>query len=213
MSTSTDAVAQALAKTVARRIEQSRTTTQRGIVTAVGTDGIVTFDVADSGSRIGMHIGEPPVVGDIIVYIDEGRGIPLVIGATGKGWWTTYTPTWTSSGSPPAIGNGSVTGRYKRSGATLHLQQHIVIGSTSTLGSGAIRLSLPSGMSGGSITSTGSGYWMDVSTGILTPAVTIVDAASTYVYGWLGTGTTPGDSSGLGTGDFLHYGGTFEIAP
>jgi hypothetical protein len=94
------------------------------------------------------------------------------------------------------------------------LQCQLFIGAGSTLGSGAIRFGIPSGMTLGSAQQqTGSGFWYDQSTGILTPAVGIGEPGGTYVYLWIGTGTSPGDSAGLGTGDNLKVGGTFEIAP
>jgi hypothetical protein len=129
------------------------------------------------------------------------------------GAWASYTPSWTVSGGGAALGNGTVSGRYRRQGTTVHIQQRLTIGSTSTLGTGAVRLSLPSGMTGGALASTGSGFWLDASTGILTPAVSILDAGVGYIYGWIGTGASPGDSAGLGTGDVIHYGATVEIAP
>lgn len=212
---SIDAVAAALAKTVQGKIEQARTMTRRGTVTAVGSDGTVQFSVGTLGTRVGISVIEMPRVGDVIAYLDEGNGMPLVLGKVGvPGAWSTYVPAWTSSGAAPAVGNGSIVGRYRRNGGTLHVQAQLFIGSTSTLGSGAIRFGLPSGMTLAAVQQqTGSGFWYDASTGILTPAVAIGEAGGTYVYLWIGTGASPGDSAGLGDGDNLKMGGTFEIVP
>jgi hypothetical protein len=55
----------------------------------------------------------------------------------------TYTPAWTSTGTAPAIGNGTLTGRYWRFNKFVVAQITWVTGSTTTFGTGAYRLSLP----------------------------------------------------------------------
>lgn len=56
--------------------------------------------------------------------------------------WGTYTPTWGGT-SNPAIGNGVLSGRYMRVGKTITANITIVMGSTTTYGSGTWTLSLP----------------------------------------------------------------------
>src|SRR5436190_22617961 len=92
------------------------------------------------------------------------------------GPWVQYTPAWTSTGSAPSIGNGVLLGRYRRSGTTLHLQQRLVIGSTTTVGSGNVRLGIPSGMTLGPIQQVGTPIWWDASTGIFTRGSCIGEA-------------------------------------
>lgn len=56
-----------------------------------------------------------------------------------------YSPAWTSSGTAPAIGNGSLTGQYLiPSAGVVIVFVHMVLGSTSTVGTGSYRWSLPS---------------------------------------------------------------------
>src|SRR5881409_1184368 len=57
--------------------------------------------------------------------------------------WTTYTPTWTSSGTAPALGNGTITGRYMKIGRTVICHINMTSGSTSTYGTGNYNWSLP----------------------------------------------------------------------
>jgi len=57
---------------------------------------------------------------------------------------TLYTPTWTSSGTAPALGNGSLTGSYIRNGRTIVVTVELALGSTSTTGTGDWRFALPS---------------------------------------------------------------------
>lgn len=58
------------------------------------------------------------------------------------GAWSTYTPTWNAT-SAPALGNGTLIGRYINLGRTYHCVVHLTAGSTSTYGSGGYSFSLP----------------------------------------------------------------------
>lgn len=59
------------------------------------------------------------------------------------GAWSTYTPSWTSSGTAPNIGNGTIIGRYMKIGRTVICHINLVMGSTSTYGTGSYNFSLP----------------------------------------------------------------------
>jgi hypothetical protein len=59
------------------------------------------------------------------------------------GAWTSYTPSWTAASSNPAIGNGSLQGWYKLVGKTCFVRGNIVMGSTTTFGSGEWYVSMP----------------------------------------------------------------------
>jgi hypothetical protein len=60
--------------------------------------------------------------------------------------WSSYTPTWSSSsGGPPAIGNGAITGQYRQVGDSLQVQIAINSGTTTTYGGTGYTFSLPSG--------------------------------------------------------------------
>lgn len=65
-------------------------------------------------------------------------------GSFGLTPWTTYTPLWTSSGTQPVLGDGSLTGRYVNIGATIIGEIRLQAGVTGfSRGSGTYRLSLP----------------------------------------------------------------------
>lgn len=57
--------------------------------------------------------------------------------------WTSYTPTWSSSGTQPAILNGTLVGRYKLVGKTCTVTLKLTAGSTTTYGTGQYNFSLP----------------------------------------------------------------------
>jgi hypothetical protein len=54
-----------------------------------------------------------------------------------------FTPTWSSSGTQPAIGNGTISGRYTRVGSLIFATWLVIPGSTSTFGTGSYNLTLP----------------------------------------------------------------------
>jgi hypothetical protein len=57
--------------------------------------------------------------------------------------WTTWTPTWTSTGTPPALVNGTVTARYVRIGNAVFCRFKYLVGSSDTLGTGIWEWTLP----------------------------------------------------------------------
>jgi hypothetical protein len=60
-----------------------------------------------------------------------------------EGAWISYTPVWTANSLNPAIGNGTITGQYKLIGKTCFVRGNIVMGSTTTFGSGEWYVSMP----------------------------------------------------------------------
>ncbi|MCX5114588.1 hypothetical protein OOK13_40220 [Streptomyces sp. NBC_00378] len=57
--------------------------------------------------------------------------------------WTGWTPTWTAATTNPALGNGSMTGRYMKWGRTCMVNLELTMGSTTTYGAGVWSFSLP----------------------------------------------------------------------
>ena len=80
----------------------------------------------------------PPLAPDLAAAVAR-------IGTLEAGAWTTYTPTWTtpSGALAPTLGNGTLIGRYQRRGKICHVDIALIIGSTSSAGTGAFRFALP----------------------------------------------------------------------
>ena len=57
--------------------------------------------------------------------------------------WTAYTPTWTADTTNPVIGNGTIQGKYAKIGRKVTFHFVIIMGSTTTYGTGNYILSLP----------------------------------------------------------------------
>ncbi|MFF1348516.1 hypothetical protein ACFVZJ_21475 [Streptomyces sp. NPDC058322] len=71
------------------------------------------------------------------------------------GAWTPYTPAWTAATTNPALGNGTMIGRYLKIGRTVQFHVELTMGSTTTYGSGAWSLSLPFAAAAGAGTRVG----------------------------------------------------------
>ena len=54
-----------------------------------------------------------------------------------------FTPTWTASVTNPTLNNGTLTGRFSRDGKLIDASVELVVGSTTSAGSGAYSFSLP----------------------------------------------------------------------
>lgn len=82
--------------------------------------------------------------------------------------WTTFAPVWTAGGGSPAIGNGTLTGRYRRpNGSDLILAVYrFVVGSTTVFGTTFQAFSLPVTASATSVNeATGPCIFLDSSAG------------------------------------------------
>lgn len=99
------------------------------------------------------------VVGDVILETDTltiavWNGTLWQVVSVGN-TWATYAVSWTSSGTAPAIGNGTLTGRYRYIGFKLIIVEvFLQAGTTTTFGTGVFFFSLPVNPTGGSIQSS-----------------------------------------------------------
>lgn len=84
--------------------------------------------------------GETVTAALMNAHLRDNLNIIAAVGITG---WTAYTATWTSSGTPPAIGNGSVGGRYCQVGKLYVAQFLMQTGSTTTYGTGTYYWATP----------------------------------------------------------------------
>ncbi|MFG3426131.1 hypothetical protein [Streptomyces californicus] len=133
--------------------------------------------------------------------------------------WTSYTPSWTSSGTAPVIGNGSIGGRYMKVGRTVHVFIALTWGSTTTPGSGNLSLGLPvaaasalPGVLSATCTTTGS-------VNFLTGAAPLGNSTTSTGTIWLANPGTIGDWNAwaaggptLAAGDIVRVYGTYQAA-
>jgi hypothetical protein len=184
---------------------------QNAIVDAKGD--LIAASAADTPARLAVGGNTAPLVADSTT-------------ATGLRWdndeWTAYTPTWSSTGTAPTLGNGVVSGRYKKRGKVIHFTINFGIGSTSTIGSGQYFFSLPENakyVSIGLINCTG--YYVDTSAGNYYHLV--ADSFSGAGVLTMRTYTTNGTWATLDTwsssapaipavNDYVQLSGTYEVA-
>lgn len=122
--------------------------------------------------------------------------------------WATYTPTWTAATTNPALGNGSITGRWQQMGKTIQFWILLTAGASTTFGSGVFQFGLPiaarlADSVVGSAFQTGANM-----------AYTIRSVSTTTVSCYMNT-TFAGMSStngGLTTTGVLRIAGTYEAA-
>jgi hypothetical protein len=78
------------------------------------------------------------------------------------GAWTTYTPTWSSTGTAPVLGNGTMLGRYMKIGRSIMCEIHMTTGTTTTYGTGNYNWSLPVAAASSGIAQVGTAQLLGI---------------------------------------------------
>lgn len=134
-----------LSKLVPEQDGAPNLTLRKMIVAAVNSDGTldlttggVTVEDVDRLSSVGVEVGDQ-------VQVLTGRGVSLVIGATGVVAARSWTPALTASTTNPTLGTASSTsGTYWKRNGRLDGIGRIVFGTSGVNpGSGDYRISLP----------------------------------------------------------------------
>lgn len=194
------------------------TGTTRGVLKLAGnTSGVVTVKPAAAAGTWTFEL--PANDGDAGQFLKtDGSGVgswaaPSFSSLSDYTAPTSYTPSWTSTGTAPSIGNGTITGTYLQLGSLVFYTFKILFGSTTTAGTGDYRFTFPNSVSAflggqviiydqstdtryvGALLITGPGTAMF---GILTPqapasggfggypggSVPITWASSDFIQGW-----------------------------
>lgn len=151
----------------------------------------------------------------------DASGNVTAAGNITVGAWVSYTPTWTSTGTAPAIGNGTLVGRYSLQGKTCTVMVGLTFGSTTTAGTGTYAFALPftavtragnAWIGQALVTDSGvastAGVCQVVSGG--TTAIPVGPSNSTTTNNGAGWGATSPFS--FGTNDSMYLTFTYEIA-
>lgn len=122
-------------------------------------------------------------------------------------WATTYTPSLTSGGTAPSLGNGALTGTYSIDGSRCFFEMSLTLGSTTTLGSGELRFSVPLLLAVDSICGQA---WINIG-GTNYTAVVKGAAGAAYVSVVRDTSgsVTYNSPAVFGSGDFIRIAGSF----
>lgn len=105
------------------------------------------------------------------------------------GAWTSYTPAWTGATTNPVLGNGTMVGSYMPIGKTIHLKGKIIMGTTTTFGSGTWFISLP--VTAVDIVGSGAVTIFDASLATNKQGGSCNLASFTTIQFWPGTGNGP----------------------
>jgi hypothetical protein len=102
--------------------------------------------------------------------------------------WESWTPVWTASTTNPVIGNGTISGNYCRFNKTVIAEGSIIMGSTTTYGTGTYRISLPFGTAVVTNGSVGYATVFDASAGYIAYTGLATQASSTLFEFRIGNG-------------------------
>jgi hypothetical protein len=91
-----------------------------------------------------------------------------------------YTPVWTAQTTNPAIGNGTISGRWVRNGNLVTYWGKVVMGSTTTYGTGTWFISVP--VPPAHSDNVGAAVYSDVGTDIITGATRVDNTGSGRIY-------------------------------
>lgn len=109
------------------------------IPTSSNTDGVI---------RLALHLPSDSATGSAwALFLDDLKfGPESVVPGAIVTPWSAYTPSWTGASVNPAIGNGGLTGYYRRVGDSAEVRVEMNSGTTTTYGTGDWYFSLPSGL-------------------------------------------------------------------
>jgi hypothetical protein len=117
-------------------------TAESGILHVKGHN--IAISGCDIGPNVVIDASYTPVTIQANTYngtVDDNSANPhLNLVDHGK---RTYTPTLTSGGTAPTVGDGTLTGSWSRHGASVTFEIQLTIGSTTNLGTGDLRFLLP----------------------------------------------------------------------
>lgn len=128
------------------------------------------------------------------------------------GPWNDYSGSlgWSSSGTPPTIGNGQIVATYIQVGKFVACKGRITMGSTTTFGTGTWQVNLPVTGTGQVI---GAGLVFDASTTAnKQPAVIFGSSATIANFAGIGGPVTPTVPVTWAVGDHLDWGLTYDAA-
>lgn len=124
-------------------IESAITTGAQNSGSVVLSGSLSIYSPTGSGLQINGDVFE--ISSDVIEFTGSFKvtGSVVINNSSIDTAWTSYTPVWTAASTNPVIGNGTITGAYKVIGKTCFVRGNIVMGSSTTFGSGEWYVSMP----------------------------------------------------------------------
>lgn len=130
--------------------------------------------------------------------------------------WTAYTPTWASTGTAVALGNGTISGRFMQFGKLGFVNAILTSGSTTTYGTGTYSFTLPAGWTAIGAVGTVVGVGRVFDTSATTRYIADVEVSTGGTVVALGTHAATTDVSGtvpvtLANGDIIKWSAVIEL--
>ena len=114
------------------RLKWTQTTVKYGVVISSShAAGTTTVTIATTTDYV---LTAAAISANYYSYMASPEGYPN---------YFNFTPGWTSDGTPPAIVNGTLEGKFSMIGATVHAWVEITMGSSTTFGTGNYSVPLP----------------------------------------------------------------------
>lgn len=110
-----------------------------------------------------------------------GSNMASLVAAFGA--WTAYTPAWTSTGTAPAIGDGTISGRFTQLSKMGWANGIMTTAAASTYGTLLYRWSLPSGWSAAAAAGTPVGFARIVDSSVTTRFIGVCTLISATTIG------------------------------
>lgn len=160
----------------------------------LGVNGVKKFQVDNSGNIIVANNADfagSLTAGSANSFNVDSSGNITAATNFNTGAWTSYATSWTTTGTAPAIGNGTIVSRYQRYGRGINLFISLQPGTTTTFGTGEFRFSLPVTQAtspGASGFFSGDGFGLDAGTAFYM-GVSIIDNTNNFVRVAKGDGT------------------------
>lgn len=151
-----------------------------------------------------MSLGITFAAGQWLNASDLNTIVTQIDSLTAPGW-TSYSPTWASSGTSPSIGNGTISGRYRRAANSdlVFVEIRQTWGSTTSNGTGVWNWTLPVTASSSAVSTVGTGQITD-SGAISQPLISVIASTTLIVANsgpWPNTSTSINSRGGqIGAG-------------
>lgn len=129
--------------------------------------------------------------------------------------WMSYNIGWTASPTAPSLNNGTVSARYSKIWRTINFQAALVMGSTSTYGSGAWLFALPEQAAsyGSNLGPTFQGFVFRSSTNTMIAIMGYLTTSTQMAFYVTGSGPlSNGTPFSFASGDQVHISGCYEAA-
>jgi hypothetical protein len=170
-----------------------------------GIDHCITGNTVASSFELLSGAANCSIRGNVTVgpeVLDGSGGVANSVRVEGA----TFTPAWTASTTNPTIGNGTLAGRYNKDGKAIDAFVELVIGSTTSAGTGNYAFAMPfqaaAGMAyTGAVWLFRNGVTFRTGTALITSGATTALIYFDGVAGQFGSGTP----YALATGDVVRF--------